>query len=257
MTIRFERRGHVAVVTIDRPEAMNSIDGPTRAALRRAYAEIAESTEIRAVLLTGAGDRAFCTGADLKKTMPTGDSMAVEEFGTGTDHLLAGFPTDTPVVCAINGYALGGGLEIALMCDIRIASETAQLGLPEVRVGSIPGSSGTQMLPRIVGRAQALRLILTGDRIDAAEALRIGLVSEVVAPAELQQRGLEIAERIAANAPLAVVAAKKLVTQALDVPVDSGIALERYAFGLLRNTEDRVEGRSAFAEKRPPVYRGR
>lgn len=257
MSIRFERQGHVALVTIDRPAAMNAIDAPTRAALKEAYAEVSASPDIRAVLLTGAGDRAFCTGADLKKTMPTGDSMAVEEFGSGSDHLLAGFPTDTPVVCAINGYALGGGLEIALMCDIRIASESAQFGLPEVRIGSIPGSSGTQMLPRVVGRAHALRLILTGDRIDAAEALRIGLVSEVVEPASLQQRALEVAERIAANAPLAVVAAKKLVTQALDLPIESGIALERYAFGLLRNTEDRVEGRTAFAEKRSPNYRGR
>lgn len=257
MSIRFERRGHVAVVTIDRPEAMNAIDGPTRAALKEAYAEISASPDIRAVLLTGAGERAFCTGADLKKTMPSGVSMAVEEFGSGSDHLLAGFPADTPVVCAINGYALGGGLEIALMCDVRIACDTAQFGLPEVRIGSIPGSSGTQMLPRVVGRAHALRLILTGDRIDAAEALRIGLVTEVVEPAALQQRAFEIAERIAANAPLAVVAAKKLVSQALDLPIESGIALERYAFGLLRNTEDRVEGRTAFAEKRSPNYRGR
>ena len=257
MTIRFEKDAQVARVTIDRPEAMNAIDSETRAELREVYAEIASDTEIRVALLTGAGEKSFCAGADLKKTMPTGDSMACEEFGGRSDHLLAGFPVEKPVVCAINGYALGGGLELALMCDIRVASSTATFGLPEVRRGTIPGSSGTQMLPRIVGRAHALRLILTGDRIDAEEAFRIGLVGEVVEPGALQSRANEIAHRIAHNAPLAVVASKKLVMQSLEMPLASGMALERYAFGLLRDSEDRIEGRTAFAEKREPHYQGR
>ncbi|GAA1005058.1 3-hydroxybutyryl-CoA dehydratase [Acrocarpospora pleiomorpha] len=257
MTLRYSVADHIAEIVIDRPEAMNSIDPDTRALLKKAYADASADAEVRVVLFTGTGDRAFCTGADLKRTMPTGVSAAVEEFGTGSDHLLAGFPHAKPTICAVNGYALGGGLELALACDIRIASSTASFGLPEVRIGSIPGSSGTQLLPRTIGRGPAMQMILTGDRVDTDFALRVGLVNEVVEPGDLMTRARAVAARIAANAPLAVAAAKSLVAQAPDLPLVAGLALERYAFGLLRNTEDRVEGRTAFAEKRTPNYQGR
>ncbi|MFC5337391.1 enoyl-CoA hydratase/isomerase family protein [Leucobacter denitrificans] len=257
MTVHLSIEGGVAQVTLDRPDALNAIDAETRRELREAYATISSDPAIRVAIITGAGERSFCTGVDLKKTAGVPNNMAVEEFGGQSDHLLSGFPTNKPVICAINGYALGGGLEIALRADIRIASENASFGLPETRIGSIPGSAGTQLLPRVVGVPQALKLILTGDRVSADEALRIGLVQEVVPFSELQTRARELAERIAQNGPLAVAAAKKLVSQALEMPLDAGIAAERYAFGLLRDTEDRAEGRKAFGEKRTPNFTGR
>lgn len=257
MNIRFEVNDQVAVVTIARDEAMNAISRSMRQELKEYYKEVAENSNIRVLLLHGEGGRAFSTGADLKEPKRDDLGFAGEEFGGKSEHLLDGFPMEKPSICSIDGYALGGGLEIALMCDIRVASTNSTFGLPEVKIGSIPGSSGTQMLPRVVGLPQALRLVLTGERIDAAEALRIGLVQELTAPLETLDRGLEIAHQIASNAPLAVAAAKKLVSEAMDVPLSHGMALERYAFGLLRNTEDRNEGRVAFAEKRKPQFKGR
>ncbi len=248
----------IAVVTLNRPEAMNSIDPETRAALRDAWARIACDDAVRVAILTGAGEKAFCTGSDLKKTMPPKESFAELTFGRAEpEHLLAGMTMDKPLLCAINGYAMGGGMELALACDIRIASTNAQFALSEVRIGSIPGAGGTQRLPRAVGLSNAMLLLLTGDRVDAAEALRIGLVSQVVEPAALMDTALGIARRIAGNAPLSVRAIKRLVREGMEMPLDNAIATERYAFGLLRDTEDRIEGRKAFQEKRPPVYKGR
>ena len=257
MTVRLSVDSDVAFVTLDRPESLNAIDQETRQELRQIYHQISRDANIRVAVITGSGDKAFCAGVDLKESSSIPNNLAIEEFGGESDHLLAGFPMSKPVICAINGYALGGGLEIALRADIRIASENAIFGLPEVRIGSIPGSAGTQLLPRVVGISQALKLILTGNKIDAEEALRIGLVQEVVAFENLQDRAKEIALSIARNAPLAVSAAKKLILQSLEVPLESGIALERYAFGLVRDTEDRAEGRKAFAEKRAPKFKGR
>lgn len=257
MTIRLTHDQGVAWLTLDRPEALNAIDAATRIELRDAYREIADNPAVRVAVITGAGERAFCTGVDLKKTATVTTSIVVEEFGGQSDHLLSGFPTAKPTICAINGYALGGGLEIALRADIRIASDNATFGLPEVRIGSIPGSAGTQLLPRVVGVPHAMKLILSGERVDAVEALRIGLVQEVVPLNTLHDRASELAATIAHNGPLAVAAAKKLVAQAMDMPLEAGMAAERYAFGLLRDTEDRAEGRRAFAEKRRPEFTGR
>ncbi|MCR2815542.1 enoyl-CoA hydratase/isomerase family protein [Microbacterium jiangjiandongii] len=257
MTVHLSVDSGVAWVTLDRPEALNALDAATRAELRVIYRRISEDTGIRVAVLTGAGEKSFCTGADLKSAPAAAESLVVQEFGGQSDHLLSDFPTDKPTICAINGYALGGGLEIALRADIRIASSNASFGLPEVRIGSIPGSAGTQLLPRVVGVPNAMKLILTGERIDAEEALRIGLVQEVVPLDRLKDRASELARAIAANGPLAVSAARKLVGMSLDVPLEAGIAAERYAFGLLRDTEDRAEGRRAFAEKRPPRFVGR
>jgi E-phenylitaconyl-CoA hydratase len=163
---------------------------------------------------------------------------------------------DKPVICAINGFALAGGLELALSCDIRIAVESASFGLPEVKIGSIPGAGGTQRLPRIVGMSNAMHMLLTADRIDSDEALRIGLVSKVVPAADLMESALQIARKIAGNAPLAVRAVKQLVVRGADLPLGAAIDAERMAWGVLRNTRDRIEGRVAFQQKRKPVYTG-
>ncbi|MBO9352693.1 enoyl-CoA hydratase/isomerase family protein [Bordetella petrii] len=249
---------HVATLTLNRPDAMNSIDPEMRAELRAAWARINADDTIRVAVLTGAGDKAFCTGSDLKKTMPPAESAAELMFGQPrSDHLLEGLDTDKPLICAVNGYAMGGGMEIALACDIRLASENAVFALSEVRIGSIPGAGGTQRLPRAVGASDAMLMLLTGDRVDAQEALRIGLVSKVVPRDALLPAALEIARRIAQNAPLSVRAVKRLVYSGQDMPLPAALDSERYVFGLLRDTEDRIEGRRAFQEKRAPAYQGR
>jgi len=248
----------VAIVTLNRPEAMNSIDPESNEQLLEIWDEVASDEEIRVLVLTGAGERAFCTGADLKKTMPPADSAARQVFRGGTRHSNFGtLQTDKPVIAAINGYALGGGLELALLADIRICSDNAQFGLPEVRVGSIPGAGGTQRLIRAVGQSDAMWMLLTGERIDANEALRIGLVSKVVPLAALQETAINLARAMAANAPLAMTAAKRLAMTGRELPLAGGLELERQAFGVLRDSEDRLEGRRAFADKRAPVFRGR
>lgn len=258
MSILFEVQDHIATITLNRPQAMNSIDPETRGELYDTWRRIAQDDDIRVAILTGAGEKAFCTGSDLKKTMPPKESFAELTFGRAqSDHLLAGLDTDKPLICAINGYAMGGGLELALACDIRIASTNAMFALSEVRIGSMPGAGGTQRLPRAIGASNAMLMLLTGDRVDAQEALRMGLVSQVVAQAALLPAARAIAQRIASNAPLSVRAIKRLVHSGMDMPLPAAIDAERYAFGLLRDTQDRIEGRKAFQEKRTPVYRGR
>jgi len=258
MPLDFSVQDGVALLRFNRPQALNAIDSELRRALREAWAEIGRDDRIRVTVLTGAGERAFCVGSDLKKTMPTQESFAELTFGRAeSDHLLAGMEMDKPIIAAINGHALGGGLEIALACDIRIASHNAQFGLPEVRVGSMPGAGGTQRLPRAVGSSMAMTLLLTGDRIGAEEAYRIGLVSALYESADLMPAAMELAIKIAGNAPLSVRAIKQVVRLSDGLTLEAGQALERMAFGALRNTEDRIEGRKAFQEKRKPVYRGK
>jgi E-phenylitaconyl-CoA hydratase len=258
MTVDVTVHDGIAEIVLNRPEALNAIDPEMRAELGRVWTRVHEDDDIRVAVLTGAGERAFCVGSDLKKTPPPPESYAQRTFGRATsDHLLAALHTDKPLICAVNGLAVGGGLEIALACDIRIASETASFGLSEVRVGSIPGAGGTQRLPRMIGSSVAMQMLLTGDRIDAAEAYRVGLVSELCASDALLPRAREIAARIAANAPLSVRAVKRLVHEGADMPLDNAVRVENYVWGLLRDTEDRIEGRRAFQEKRPPEYRGR
>lgn len=258
MSLLYEQREGVAIVSIDRPEAMNSIDPQTRSELRTVWQRAAQDDTVRCIVLTGTGEKAFCTGSDLKNTIPPGESPAQLSFGQAqSNHLLSGMEMDKPIICAVNGYALGGGLELALACDVRIACENAWFALPEVRIGSIPGAGGTQYLPRLIGRSDALLMLLTGDRLDAREALRIGLVSKVVPHPRLLETAIAIASRIAHNAPLSVRAVKQLVRNGSSLPLAQALTMESYVFGMLRDTEDRIEGRRAFREKRPPVYRGR
>lgn len=258
MSLDFSVEDGVALLRLNRPEAMNAIDPDLRRVLREAWFEIGRDDRIRVTVLTGAGDRAFCVGSDLKKTMPPQESFAELTFGRGeSDHLLAGMDMDKPIIAAVNGHALGGGMEIALACDIRIAARTAQFGLPEVRVGSMPGAGGTQRLPRAIGSSMAMTLLLTGDRIGAEEAYRIGLVSALHDGVDLIPAAMEMAGKIAANAPLSVRAIKRVVRLSDGLTLEAGQAFERLAFGALRDTEDRIEGRKAFQEKRKPVYRGK
>lgn len=258
MSVDFSLDSGVAVVTLNRPEAMNAIDYPMRREIQQIWRRIDEDDDIFVAIVTGAGDRSFCVGSDLKRTPPPKQSFAEQNFGErANDSLTATIETDKPLICAFNGYAMGGGLEIGLACDIRIASDNAKFALSEVRVGTIPGSGGTQRLPRLIGRSDAMLMLLTGDTVDAAEALRVGLVSKVVPFDELQNTAMQIARRIVDNAPLAVRAVKRLVVQGSDLPLAHALEAERNAWGILRDTDDRREGRAAFAEKRKPVYRRR
>jgi E-phenylitaconyl-CoA hydratase len=258
MTVSIEVHEFIATVTLDRPEAMNALDPDSVNQLHAIWQQISSDSDIRVVILTGAGDRSFCTGADLKKTIPPAESFAELHFGSvGSTANMANLHTGKPVIAAINGFALGGGLELALQCDIRIASDRASFGLPEVCIGSIPGAGGTQRILRAVGQSDAMLMLMTGARIDATEALRIGLVSRVVAPSILMETATSIARQIAANAPLAVSAVKRLAIVGRDISLPAGLELEQQSFGLLRNSEDRIEGRTAFAEKRKPVFKAK
>ncbi|MGZ4788536.1 MAG: enoyl-CoA hydratase/isomerase family protein [Burkholderiales bacterium] len=249
---------HVATAVLNRPEAMNSLDTQLRQELVAFWERVRHDDDIWVVVMTGAGEKAFCAGADLKKAVPLDESYAQQMFSNPVSaSIVAHMETDKPIIAAVNGYAMGGGMEIALACDIRIASETAQFALSEAKVGSIPGSAGTQRLPRAIGMSDAMLMLLTGDRISAQEAHRNGLVSKVVPPTELMPAAYEIARKIAANAPLSVRAIKRLVKRGMDMPLAHAAELERYVFGLLYQSEDRIEGRKAFAEKRKPNYKGR
>jgi E-phenylitaconyl-CoA hydratase len=251
---------HVAIVTFNRPEALNSMDPEMFVAFRETLQRIAHDDDVLVGIITADGDRAFSTGSDLKKTFPPAESFAELAFGrVGADKMdiFAGVDTPKPLIAAVNGLAVAGGLEIALFCDIRICSNNARFGLAEVRIGSIPGAGGTQRLPRAVGLSDAMLMLLTGDQVDATEALRMGLVSKVVERAQLLDAAMAIANRIKANAPLSVRAVKRLVYEGLEMPLQNALKVERYVWGTLRNTEDRIEGRKAFSEKRPPIYKGK
>jgi enoyl-CoA hydratase/carnithine racemase len=267
MTIRFETRGPVAVLTIDRPEALNALSVEALRALRAHLAELRDRSDLRVAVITGAGQRAFCAGADLKgtQTSPATYPEAVFQSTERSADLglyirlmdLAELCVWKPIIAAVNGHCLGAGLEIALQCDLRIASSNASFGLPEAKVGSIPAVSGLHRLLNAVPSAHAMQMALGGERIAAAEAQRIGLVTEVVEPQALMDRAFALAETVAANAPLAVQAIKKLSRQTRHLSEADAQQLTELYWGVLRDTEARREGRKAFAEKRPPAYIGR
>ena len=249
-----ERRGHVFWLTLNRPERRNAFDRATRRAFADACTDAEGDPEVRVVVLTGAGG-SFCAGTDLKEP-PLPDSP--HPLSDQTEPIAAPIERLTkPVIAAVNGPAAGGGLEVALAADLRVCSSTATFALPEVRVGSLPGSGGTQRLLATIAPAVAWKMLLTGEPIDAAEALRVGLVSDVVAREQLHPLTQTLAERVAANAPLSVRAAKLAGRAAIEHRLASGLALERMLWALLATTEDRAEGRAAFRERRQPKYTGR
>jgi enoyl-CoA hydratase len=245
----------VALVTIDRPEALNALDAAVMAGLAAAFTRLDAHPACRAIVLTGAGTKAFVAGADIK-AMATATPETIGAVG-GFEHWATLAGVGLPVIAAVRGFALGGGCELALLCDIVIAGDDATFGQPEIRLGVIPGAGGTQRLTRAVGRARALELILTGRSIDAREAERLGMVSRVVPAEETLNRALELAGRVAAFPPLAVRAAKAAVNAAQELPLSEGLALERRAFFALFATEDQKEGMAAFVDKRPPRWTGR
>jgi enoyl-CoA hydratase len=254
--VRVDRRGPVALLTLNRPEAMNSLSAELRAALLMAVKEADADPAVRVIVIRGAGPKAFCAGADIKEFVPPGSVAGVraEKHARSWTDALAG--ARKPTIAAIHGYCLGGGLELALACDIRIASTDATFAMPEVRLAIIPGAGGTQRLSRVVGLGHALRMILTGDRIDAQQAYRIGLVTDLVAPGELETAALALAESIGRNGPVALAYAKEAVRRGFELPLAEGLKLELDLSTLLQTTRDRDEGAQAFREKRKPVFKG-
>ena len=256
MGVDFEKKGYVAYITLNRPEAMNSLDPDAIIRLTEIWSEVKNDPGIRVSVLTGAGEKSFCTGTDMKKTPPPEECMASIWLRDGQP-IIPHMKMWKPIICAINGYAIGGGLEMALACDMRIASSKAKFGLTEVKVASLAGLNGTQCLPRAIPQAVAMKMLLTGETIDAEEALRVGLISDVVEPDALPDLAKRYAERIAGNAPLSVKAAKQAAIMGMEMPLDQGIAFSHLLWGVLRDTEDRKEGFAAFSEKRAPEYRGK
>ncbi len=256
MSVDFEVTDHVAYITLNRPETMNALDPESIERLDEIWNVVKDDSQIRVSVITGAGEKSFCTGTDMKKTPTPTECMASIYLREGQP-IIPAMKMWKPIIAAINGYAVGGGLEIALACDMRIASSNAKFGLTEAKVASLAGLNGTQCLPRAIPQAIAMKMLLTGELISAEESLRYGLVSDVVEPNELMDLAKELADRIASAAPLSVQAAKQAAVMGLDMPLEQGIAFSHLLWGVLRDTEDRKEGFAAFSEKRKPVYRGK
>jgi enoyl-CoA hydratase len=252
-----EMREPLAVVTLNRPKVLNALNQATLAELAAAFTELAANEGIRAVLLTGAGEKAFAAGADISELAGLSAIEGRQLAARGQRVFSQIESCGKPVIACINGFALGGGCELALACTFRLASETAKLGQPEVKLGLLPGYGGSQRLPRLIGKGAALKMLLTGEIISAAEALRLGLVEEIVAADQLLRRGEELALTIAANAPLGVRETLAAVHAGYDLPLQEALDLEASLFGLCCSTEDKAEGTRAFLEKRKPEWKGR
>jgi enoyl-CoA hydratase/carnithine racemase len=252
------REAGVACLTLNRPDKRNAIDDAARAALTEAFAGFENDAAIRVVILTGAGT-AFCAGVDLATpgNVPVHSSIAASPIVTRARLTAPLDAFNKPVIAALNGIAVGGGLELALACDLRIAATGARFGLTEVKIGSLPASGGTQRLVGAVGRTFAAQMLLTGELISAERALASGLVSELHAPDALMGRAFALAQVIAENAPLSLIAIKKALRAATDLPLAAGFELERSLYGALALTQDREEGRKAFREKRKPKFQGK
>ena len=249
--VNIEQQGAVAVLTIDRPKALNALNPDVLADLKAAFEGIDQNT-VRCVVLTGAGEKSFVAGADIgsMSTMTKSEGEAFGKLGNDIFLMIESFPL--PVIAAVNGFALGGGCELAMSCDIRICSDNAMFGQPEVGLGITPGFGGTQRLPRIVGLGMAKQLLYTARNIDAAEALRIGLVNAVVPQAELMDTALKMANTIAKNAPIAVRACKQAVNEGMQVSIDKAVEIEEKLFGGCFETHDQVEGMACFLSREKP-----
>jgi enoyl-CoA hydratase/carnithine racemase len=255
--VSLRREGELAWLTLERPEVMNCLSFPTLKRLRTLLAELREDLSLRCLLVTGAGDKAFCAGADLKerKTMPL---ERVPHFVRNIRALMDDVEAmPQPTVAVINGFCFGGGTELALACDLRVAAAHAELGLTETALAILPGAGGTQRLPRLIGKSRAKDLILTARKLGAAEAERIGLVNRVARPGELVAAALELAAAIAANGPVAVRAAKDAIDGGVELPLAQGLEHEARCYERVLGTQDRLEALAAFAEKRTPRYVGR
>jgi enoyl-CoA hydratase/carnithine racemase len=256
MPIDYKKEGHIAIFTINRPEAMNALNMATMAELRDTLTKFRDDDELWVGIITGAGEKAFCGGADIKDTLPFMKEHGRDPWAMPAS-IMRGMELWKPLVAAINGMALGGGLELALACDIRVAAENARLGTPEVTLGLIPGWGGTQRLPRAIPQCKAAELLLTGKLIDAQEAHRIGLVNQVVPQAEVLAKAKEWAEAICKAAPLAVRAAKEAMLRGCDMTLEDGLRLENALVASVMATEDFTEGTTAFVEKRKPNYKAK
>ena len=252
-----ERDGATAIVTINRPKVLNALNTPTLDELRRTILELKQDGEVRVVIVTGAGEKAFVAGADINE-------LAVQTPTGGREHALAGQHVfdlienmGKPVIAAINGYALGGGCELAMACTLRLAADTAKLGQPEIALGLIPGYAGTQRLSRLVGKGKAMEMILTGTPITAEEAQRIGLVNRVVPAVELMSQARALAAQLAKSAPIAMRYIINAVNKGVEMPFAEACQYEATLFGLVASSEDMREGTSAFLAKRKPEFKGR
>jgi len=256
-TILYDKKNSIAYVTVNRPKVLNALNMATMEELRAAFTAARDDREVRVVILTGAGEKAFVAGADINELARHNPVEAKEYTHKGQSVLDLMENLGKPVICCINGFALGGGCEIAMACTMRLASENARLGQPEVKLGIMPGYGGSQRLPRLVGKGLANQILLTGEMISAQEAHRIGLVNEVVPQAELLARAEAIAQKIIANAPLAVQYTLEAVNQGMEMPLAEALYLEATLFGICCATEDKKEGTTAFLEKRPPQFKGK
>lgn len=253
----YEKKGPIAYVTLNRPKVLNALNKQVIAELRTVFEDSRDDSAVRGIILTGAGDKAFAAGADINEVLNDTPIEAEEKtrLGQAVTNLIENL--GKPVIAAVNGFALGGGCELSMACTIRLAAESAKFGLPEVKLGIMPGYGGTQRLSRLVGKGSALQLILSGGMISAQEAYRIGLVNEVVPSAELIGRAEAILNQIGANAPQSIKFALEAVNKGLETSLAEGLLIEASLFGILAATEDKKEGTSAFLAKRAPRFQGR
>lgn len=255
--VLYDVRDQVAWITLNRPEAMNAISDGVRAQLPQAIERAEGDDAARVMVISGNGERAFCAGADVKGFVEVDSLTRLRQTRAHAHWILAFDRARKPIIAAIHGYCLGGGLEIALACDIRIAADDAKFGLPEVTRGTLPGAGGTQRLARVVGLGRALDIALSGEHISADDALRMGLVSRLVPRSQLTTTAEALALRIASHAPLSVLLTKEAVRGSLDTDLPTGLRIEADLGTLIASTEDRVEAGKAFREKRKPVFKGR